>query len=64
VTFTPEDEPDGCLEIAWSGSPSARAIIKSHVGSPAVFDDGQWHQPTGPHEFNGARYIARLSTIK
>src|SRR6185312_8886382 len=46
VTFTPEDEPDGCLEIAWSGSPSARAIIKSHVGSPAVFDDGQWHQPT------------------
>jgi hypothetical protein len=36
----------GFLETTWSGSPSARAIIKSLCGSPAVFDDGQWHQPT------------------
>jgi hypothetical protein len=39
-------------KIAWSGSPSARAIIKSLVGSPAVFDDGWRHMHASPHEFN------------
>ncbi len=55
VTFTPEALARWLPRKSWSGSPSARAVIKSpnflrSIGPPAVFDDGWRHVHASPHE--------------
>jgi hypothetical protein len=68
VTFTHEALPNS-NPLTWSGSPSARAVIKSPSipcgisGSPAVFDDGWWHRPTSPHEFVHGALEARAKNL-